>query len=179
MATSNEHNESPGSWLWGPYSRLAGLVALPMLIIDQAQKWWMLAGLGMKEGQGFVILPFFNIVYVKNTGISYSLFDSDAQSWQNTLAAFAFAVSIALWVWIARGATSRLMAISLALIISGAVGNAIDRLLIGGVADFFQLHGFGYSWYIFNIADAAIVAGVIGLLYDSFVPSRNHAAKAS
>lgn len=179
MASQHESEGQPQGWLWGAHSRLAALVALPMLIIDQAQKWWMLAGLGMKEGQGFAILPFFNILYVKNTGISYSLFDSDAQSWQNTLAAFAFAVSIALWVWIARGATSRLMAISLALIISGAVGNAIDRLVIGGVADFFQLHGFGYSWYIFNIADAAIVAGVIGLLYDSFVPSRNHAAKAS
>ena len=68
------------------------------------------------------------------------------------------------------------MAASLGLIIGGALGNAIDRLLLGGVADFFSLHAFGFYWYVFNIADVAIVAGVVGLLYDSFVPSRNGAA---
>jgi signal peptidase II len=56
---------------------------------------------------------------------------------------------------------------SLALIIGGALGNAIDRVLIGGVADFFSMHAFGFYWYVFNIADVAIVAGVVGLLYDS------------
>ena len=60
----------------------------------------------------------------------------------------------------------------------GAASNAIDRLALGGVADFFSLHAFGFYWYVFNIADVAIVAGVIGLLYDSFVPSRNDASKA-
>ena len=56
---------------------------------------------------------------------------------------------------------------SLALIIGGALGNAIDRVMIGGVADFFSMHAFGFYWYVFNIADVAIVAGVVGLLYDS------------
>ena len=56
-------------------------------------------------------------------------------------------------------------------IMGGAASNAIDRLVLGGVADFFSLHAFGFYWYVFNIADVAIVAGVIGLLYDSFVPS--------
>ena len=59
-----------------------------------------------------------------------------------------------------------------------AIGNAIDRLWLGGVADFYLLHAFGYSWYVFNIADVAIVAGVVGLLYDSFVSSRAGAANA-
>ena len=59
------------------------------------------------------------------------------------------------------------MAASVGLIIGGAIGNGIDRILIGGVADFFSLHAFGFYWYVFNIADVAIVAGVIGLLYDS------------
>ncbi|HEX5958990.1 MAG TPA: signal peptidase II, partial [Hyphomicrobiaceae bacterium] len=66
----------------------------------------------------------------------------------------------------------------LGLIMGGAVGNAIDRLVLGGVADFFQIHAFGYHWYVFNIADAAIVAGVAGLLYDSLRLSRNRAAKS-
>lgn len=71
------------------------------------------------------------------------------------------------------------MAVSLGLIIGGAVGNGIDRVLLGGVADFFLLHAFGYSWYVFNIADVAIVAGVAGLLYDSMIASRNDDIKSS
>ena len=71
------------------------------------------------------------------------------------------------------------MGVSLGLIIGGALGNALDRLIVGGVIDYISLHAFGYYWYIFNIADAAIVAGVVGLLYDSYVSSRNAAANGS
>jgi len=74
--------------------------------------------------------------------------------------------------------TTRLVAISLGLVMGGAASNAIDRLWLGGVADFFSLHAFGFYWYVFNIADAAIVAGVGGLLYDSLGLSRNRAAKS-
>ncbi|HXE89239.1 MAG TPA: signal peptidase II, partial [Hyphomicrobiaceae bacterium] len=81
-------------------------------------------------------------------------------------------------VWLARGISSRLAAVSVGLIMGGAVGNAIDRLVLGGVADYIQLHAFGFYWYVFNIADAAIVAGVGGLLYDSLGLSRNRAAKS-
>jgi signal peptidase II len=86
-----------------------------------------------------------------------------------------------MWIWIVRGGGSRLMALSLALIIGGATGNGIDRVTLGGVADFFLLHAWGYNWYVFNIADVAIVAGVLGLLYDAAVGSlsRNDAAKPS
>jgi signal peptidase II len=79
---------------------------------------------------------------------------------------------VLLAVWMAR-AQSRLAVIGLGLIIGGAIGNAIDRLLYGAVVDFALLHaeiaGKTYNWYVFNLADVAIVAGVIGLLYDSFV----------
>ena len=81
-------------------------------------------------------------------------------------------------VWLARGVTERLVAASLGLIMGGAAGNAIDRLVLGGVADFFSLHAFGFYWYVFNVADAAIVAGVLGLLYNSFGSSRNGASKS-
>jgi len=69
--------------------------------------------------------------------------------------------------------------IFVAVLIGGAIGNAIDRPHIGGVADFVSLHAFGFRWYIFNVADVAIVAGIIGLLYDSVVLSRNGAAKGT
>ena len=86
--------------------------------------------------------------------------------------------STVLGVWIAH-AHSRLVSASLGLIAGGAVGNAIDRLHLGGVADFFSLHAAGYYWYVFNIADVAIVAGVAGLLYDSTIASRKKAGNAA
>ena len=80
-----------------------------------------------------------------------------------------------LWVWLAR-AESRLTALALGLIIGGAFGNAIDRLAHGAVMDFVLFHittpTFNFTWYVFNLADAAIVAGVIGLLYESFFGGR-------
>jgi len=167
------------SWVWGRWSRIGFWAALVTLVLDQAHKWWMILGVGIREGERFALMPFFDVVYVKNTGTSYSMFDSATTEWQLTLAAFAAVVSIALWIWMARSASGALMALSLGLIIGGAIGNGIDRVLLGGVADFFLLHGFGFSWYVFNIADVAIVAGVIGLLYDSIWPSRNADTKAT
>jgi len=122
------------------------------------------------------VTPFFDLVLVKNSGISYSFFEQESFMGQVLLAAFGVVAAMALWVWLARGATSRLMAVSLGLIMGGALGNALDRVLIGGVADFISLHAYGFYWYVFNIADVAIVAGVIGLLYDSLGASRNDAA---
>lgn len=167
------------SWLWGPHSRIGLITGLITLVVDQVHKWWMILGLDMQVGDRFALLPFLEIVYVLNTGISYSLFDSASYGWQLTLAVFAALVAAAMWVWMARGEGGRLMAISLGLIIGGAVGNAIDRVLLGGVADFFLLHGYGFTWYVFNIADVAIVAGVIGLLYDSVASSRNTDTKGA
>jgi signal peptidase II len=166
-----------GSWLWGRYSGLGLWVALATFLVDQAHKWWMLYVYDIAAKGRVRINDYFDLVFVKNIGISYSLFNQDSQAGQYLLAGFAVVVSLALWVWIARSATGRLMAASLALIIGGALGNALDRVMIGGVADFFSAHAFGYYWYVFNIADVAIVAGVVGLLYDSYKSSRNDAAK--
>lgn len=163
----------PG-WLWGPLSPLGLSVALVTLVIDQVHKWWMLAVYRIEEKGRVSMLPFLDFVYVKNLGISYGL--GSGIIGQGALAAFALAAALALAVWLARGEMNRVMAVSVGLIIGGAVGNAIDRLHLGGVADFFLLHAYGWSWYVFNIADAAIVAGVAGLLYDSLRPSRNRAA---
>jgi signal peptidase II len=123
------------------------------------------------------IAPFLDLIYVKNLGISYGLFLQDSREGQWLLAAFAGVAVLVMAIWMARGVHTKLVAASLGLIMGGAFSNAIDRLVLGGVADFFSLHAYGFYWYVFNIADAAIVAGVCGLLYDSFVPSRNRAAK--
>ncbi|WP_072396916.1 signal peptidase II [Hyphomicrobium sp. CS1GBMeth3] len=163
-------------WLWGPYSQLALKVAAAVFVIDQAHKWWMLLVYRIAEKGRVTITPFLDLVFVKNTGISYSLLDQSSYSWQLVLALFSVVVSVALWAWLAAAGTGRLMAWALGLIIGGALGNGLDRVLIGGVADFFSFHAFGFYWYVFNIADVAIVAGVAALLYDSFTGSRNDAA---
>lgn len=176
----SETVEKSGSWLWGRRSGLALAVLAATFVIDQIHKFWMIYVYDIASKGSVAVSPYLDLVFVKNVGISYSLFNQDSQIGQYLLAGFAAAVSVALWIWIARGAADRLMAISLALIIGGALGNALDRVLLGGVADFFLIHFVPgnpkFDWYVFNIADVAIVAGVLGLLYDSFRTSRNDAA---
>lgn len=156
---------------------MLGLLVLgATLVLDQFSKWWVLAVLGINEHESFAVTPFMNFVLARNTGISYGLMQLDSTAGQLTLAALAAVVSGALWIWLAREPYSRLLAAGLGFIIGGALGNAIDRLHLGGVADFVQLHAFGKSWYIFNVADAAIVAGVAGLLYEFLITSRKDAA---
>jgi signal peptidase II len=164
------------SWLWGRYSALALTIVASTAILDQAHKWWMILVYHIEQKGRVALLPFLDVVYVLNKGISYSLLNMSSREGQWALAAFALAASIWLWVWAAR-AESKLMAASLALIVGGAIGNGIDRITLGGVADFFLAHAYGYSWYVFNIADVAIVAGVCGLLYESLVVSRKGATK--
>jgi len=125
------------------------------------------------------LAPFLDLVLTWNTGISYGLFPQEGPVGQWVLLAVkALAVAL-LWIWLAR-VSSRLTALALGLIIGGALGNAIDRLAYGAVADFVLFHlttgGFSFKWYVFNVADAAIVAGVLGLLYESLLGDR--AAKA-
>lgn len=166
-------------WFWGPFAPLGATVALFTLILDQSNKLWMLLVYGIENRGRVEVTPFLDFVYVLNTGVSYSMFDSSSFSWQLGLAAFAMIASTVMWVWMCRAGESRLMAAGLGLIIGGAIGNAIDRLWLGGVADFYSLHAFGFYWYVFNIADVAIVVGVVALLYDSFIASRKDAANIS
>lgn len=166
------------AWFWGPWSRIGFGFALVTLVADQLHKWWMLEIYRIQEKGRVAVTWFLDLVFVKNTGISYSLFDQDSFTGQLLLAGFAVVASTVLWIWMSRAAMNGLMAASIGLIIGGAIGNAIDRVVLGGVADFFSLHAFGFYWYVFNIADMAIVAGVIGLLYDSLIASRNDAAKS-
>jgi signal peptidase II len=156
--------------LWGPLTRFGLLVALMAAVIDQAVKLWLLFVVDL-GGRGIVsIAPFLDLVLTWNTGISYGLFRQEGPLGQWALLALkAIAVAL-LWIWLSRAA-SRLTAFSLGLIIGGAVGNAIDRFAYGAVADFVLFHittgNFSFKWYVFNLADVAIVAGVIGLLYET------------
>lgn len=178
MTDSSPPQATAKSWFWGRYAALGLTVAVLTCLIDQANKWWMINVLDLPNRGDVPVLPFLTLKFTLNTGISYSLLDMPTYEWQLTLAAVAVIAAAALWIWLAQSATNKVMAISLGLIIGGAIGNAIDRVLLQGVADFYRLHAFGYSWYIFNIADVAIVAGVAGLLYDLCLTSRKDAAKS-
>jgi signal peptidase II len=166
-------------WFWGEFSRVGAVTALLTFAVDQVHKWWMLLGYQIEAKGRVTLTPFLDLVFVKNKGVSYGLLAQDGHGGQWILASFAVLMAVGLWIWLASAGTSRLMGLSLGLIMGGALGNALDRVLIGGVADFFSLHAFGFYWYVFNIADVAIVAGVIGLLYDSWVSSRKDASKSA
>ncbi len=150
-----------------PFS-LGLLIAILTTILDQAQKLYCLKILGMVEGQRIVITSFFDIWLVWNHGISYGLFQQTTELGRWGLVAFKVIASVVLLVWLWRAATT-LTGIALGLIIGGAVGNAIDRVLHGAVADFLHFHIGGYSWYWFNLADCGIVVGVAILLYETLI----------
>ncbi len=165
-------------WLWGPSSPLGLAVAALTLAADQAHKWWMLQVYQIQEKGKVAVAPFLDLVMVWNPGISYGLLPQGSGLGQALLIGFAVAAVIGLTVWLARTRTG-VLAVSIGLIMGGAVGNAIDRLVYGAVADFFSLHAFGFYWYVFNIADVAIVAGVVGVLYDTLLPGHKKVSKAS
>jgi signal peptidase II len=148
------------------------------VLIDQAHKAWMLYVYDIGAKGTVTITPFFDLVLVWNQGISYGLLPQESAAGRLGLILFALVASLALTVWLAR-LESRLTAIAIGLIIGGAIGNAIDRILYGAVADFFSFHAFGYQWYVFNVADTAIVAGVVGLLYDSLFRGHKKAGNPS
>jgi signal peptidase II len=153
--------------------------ALVIGVVDQLVKLWLIFVFDLGSRGVVRIAPFLDLVLVWNTGISYGLFQQDSDLGRWILLGFKLLAVALLLVWLVR-ANSRLMALALGLIIGGALGNAVDRLAYGAVADFVLFHittaSWQFRWYVFNVADAAIVAGVAGLLYDSLRGER--AAKA-
>src|SRR5580704_12564682 len=148
------------------------IAALVTLALDQASKLWLLYVFDIGHRGTVEVTPFFDLVLAWNIGISFGWFQNDGQIAQTALMVVKALAVIALAIWMARSRT--LMAtIALGLIIGGAIGNAIDRFAYGAVVDFALFHvrlGAGdYEWYVFNLADTAIVAGVAALLYDSFL----------
>jgi len=151
----------------------AGIIAaIGVLIADQASKLWLLYVFDIAHRGAVSVTPFFDLVLAWNVGISFGWFQSESPVAQTVLMAVKAVAVIALAVWMARSRTM-LATVALGLIIGGAIGNGIDRFVHGAVVDFALFHvniaGKTFSWYVFNIADVAIVAGVAALLYDSLV----------
>jgi signal peptidase II len=148
------------------------IAALAVIALDQASKLWLLRVYDIVHNGAIKVTPFFDLVLAWNTGISYGWFQDEGAVGQLILLAVKVVAVIVLAIWMARS-RSRLATLALGLIIGGAIGNAIDRLAYGAVVDFALFHvqigGKPFNWYVFNLADVAIVAGVAGLLYDSFV----------
>jgi signal peptidase II len=151
----------------------AGLIAaIVTLVADQVSKLWLLDVFDLAHRGTVRVTPFFDLVLAWNIGISFGWLQSNSAVVQFGLMAVKALAVIALGIWMARSRT--LMAtVALGMIIGGAIGNAIDRIIYGAVVDFALFHleigEKSFNWYVFNIADVAIVAGVIALLYDSLL----------
>jgi signal peptidase II len=151
----------------------AGIIAaMATLIIDQASKLWLLFVFDIAHRGTVRVTPFFDLVLAWNVGISFGWFQSDSPAAQIALMVIKAVAVIVLAIWMARSRTP-LATVALGLIIGGAIGNAIDRFAYGAVVDFalfhIQIGQKNLNWYVFNLADVAIVAGVAALLYDSFL----------
>jgi signal peptidase II len=148
------------------------IAAVAALILDQASKLWLLFVFDIGRRGAVQVTPFFDLVLAWNVGISFGWFQSESPAAQIILMLIKAVAVIVLAIWMARSRTL-LATVALGLIIGGAIGNAIDRFAYGAVVDFalfhLQIGGKAFNWYVFNLADVAIVAGVAALLYDSFL----------
>jgi signal peptidase II len=149
--------------LWSPLAPLVLAVAALVFGIDQAHKWWMISVYDIAARSPVAVTSFFDLVMVWNRGVSYGLLTTHTQG---LLIAMSLVITAALWLWACR-MQRPLPAAAVALVIGGALANALDRALRGAVADFFHFYWGNLSWYVFNVADIAIVAGVALLLYAS------------
>ena len=144
-------------WLW---------VSTVVLLLDQASKLQIDSSMHLYDS--IALLPFFNLTYVHNTGAAFS-FLSDAGGWQRWLfAGLAIVMSSAIGIWLSRlQQHETFMAIALALVLGGAIGNLIDRIAYGYVIDFLDVYYLTWHWPAFNIADSAICVGVGLMLLES------------
>jgi signal peptidase II len=158
-----------------PARRLFLIAFLLTLVLDQASKLWLFFVVDIAARQPIQVTPFFNLILVWNQGISYGLFQQTTEfgRWALTLFKIVAAIGLSIWAWRAR---EKCLCIGLGLIAGGAIGNAIDRVIYGAVLDFAHLFYGSFSWYVFNVADAAIVVGVLFLLYDGFSSGRTAAS---
>ena len=158
-----------------PARRLGLATVLIVFIADQLLKCWLLYSVGLAENGPYDLASFLTIVLAWNRGISYGLFQQGTDLGRWFLVVISFVAAIWLWRWMWRE-QRRFSVFSLALILGGALGNGLDRAVYGAVVDFVHVHWGSFSWYIFNIADVAIVVGVLVLLYESFRPSAEKTA---
>jgi signal peptidase II len=145
-------------------------LALSALLVaaDQITKYVAVQQLALS--QIVAVTPFFNLVLVYNAGAAFS-FLSDAAGWQRGVF-IGIALIASAWIvfLLRRHPHQRLFALALSLVLAGAVGNVIDRVLHGAVIDFLDFHAYGYHWPAFNVADSAISCGAALLIWDAFRP---------
>lgn len=152
--------------------RLLGYsLAALAVILDQASKWWILDVVMNPTPRIVEVTGFFNLVLTWNPGVSFGMFQHDADIMPYLLSALALAVSavVGRWLWTAE---NWMQAAALGLVIGGALGNVFDRLRFGAVCDFLDFHYAGTHFWAFNVADAAISVGVALLLIDGLFFSR-------
>lgn len=155
-----------------PHLRAGVIAGVVTLVLDQASKLWLLFVFDIAHRGAVKVTPFFDLVLAWNVGISFGWFQNDSFLAQAALTVIKAIAVVVLAIWMARS-RNWLATVALGLIIGGAIGNAIDRVAYGAVVDFalfhLQIGGNTFNWYVFNLADVAIVAGVAALLYDSFL----------
>lgn len=177
--TSSQRQSSPESTRRtsrGAPGIVLGVVAgLIVLAADQGSKWWILYGLDLPDLRQVVLLPVLNLTMVWNNGVTFGLLNGFGAWGHVILAAVALSVVVALVFWL-RKAESNVVAVAIGAIAGGAIGNVIDRVRYGAVVDFIHAHvntPWGdLSWYVFNVADAAIVCGVATLIIESQWPRK-------
>ena len=152
--------------------RLGLPIAASLCAADQLSKWFILDRLNLDAvGQIplFAAGPFgLDLTMVWNRGVTFGMLTGESSWHQIALSVLALAVAAFLLRWMAR-AENRLTAAALGAVVGGALGNVIDRLRFGAVVDFVDIHGWGWHWYVFNLADAAIVLGVSALVIDALL----------
>ena len=146
--------------------RLATLTTLAILIVDQALKWFVVVGLNLRDVLYIEVLPpWFSLTMAWNRGVNFGLFASESDTTRWILIALALVISVWVWLWVRREAGGRWMQLSVGLLVGGALGNVIDRLIWGAVADFINVTCCGIrNPFAFNVADIAIFAGALGLI---------------
>jgi signal peptidase II len=150
------------------------IIAAVVLVADQLTKWWILRLMLPRPPveQVIPVLPFFDIVLVWNRGVSFGLFNNESGMNAVVFSLLAAAIVVGLLLWL-RKAKEKLIVGGIGLVIGGAVGNVIDRLVHKAVVDFLDFHVGGWHWPAFNVADAAICVGVAALVLDGLLPRRD------
>ncbi|HZN23235.1 MAG TPA: signal peptidase II [Burkholderiales bacterium] len=148
-------------------------LAAVVVVLDQLTKYVVRTTFGLHES--IEVTPFFNLVFVFNRGAAFS-FLSDADGWQR---GFFITLALAASVWIIwllrRHSDQVLFCLALSLILGGAIGNVIDRVVYGAVIDFLDFHAFGYHWPVFNVADTGISCGALLLVWEALTAKRKPA----
>lgn len=146
--------------------RFGLILAAVTVALDQGSKIALVDFMASRSNVPLNLTPFFDLVMVWNTGVSFGMFSGGPEETRLILFALNIIVAIGLLFWL-RSAKGRLEPIGISLVIGGAIGNAIDRLNFGAVADFFSLYAGQWHWPAFNVADIAISVGVGILLFVS------------